>query len=68
MLEEKILYLVSILEKYAKPLRGSLNLLVDMIPFKNFFFNFFTRKFKDKVKLYPTKLIGSLLIGMIKLS
>ena len=41
---------------YHKPLRGSLNLLADLIPFKKFFFNFFTRKFKDKVKIISYKI------------
>ncbi len=41
---------------YHKPLRGSLNLLADITPFKRFFFNLFTRKFKDKVKIISYKI------------
>lgn len=38
-----------------KPLRGSLNFLSNMVPFKKFFFNLFSRQFKDKVKTISYK-------------
>ena len=36
----------------TKPLEGSLNIISKKIPFKKFFFSLFSRKLKDKIKIF----------------
>lgn len=41
---------------YHKPYKGTLNIISSLIPFKSYFFKFFSRSIKDKIKILSYKL------------